>query len=82
MNTPDPAQAEVRLITRTELCSRLQASEASVDRWLRTDPDFPQPVRLGPGSIRWRLYEVMTFIRTRPRVEYDDHAFRFPDGEA
>lgn len=77
MNSRDPAQAEVRLITKTDLCSRLQTSEASVDRWLRTDPDFPQPVRLGPNSIRWRLCEVVAYIRSRPRVEYEDHAFSF-----
>ena len=75
MNTKDPAKAEVRLITKSDLCGRLQTSEASVDRWLRTDPDFPQPVRLGPNSIRWQLDEVTAYIRTLPRVEYDDHAF-------
>lgn len=79
MKPMDPAQAEVRLITKTDLCGRLQTSEASVDRWLRTDPHFPQPVGLGPNSIRWRLNEVTAYIRALPRVEYDDHAFSLSD---
>lgn len=79
MQKKHPA-ADVRLITKTELCRRLAASEASVDRWLRADPAFPQPRRLGPGSIRWVEDEVVRFIRQLMPVAYDDHAFD-PTGE-
>lgn len=67
--------ADVRLITKTELCRRLAASEASVDRWLRADPSFPQPRRLGPGSIRWVEDEVVRFIGQLAHVAYEDHGF-------
>lgn len=67
--------ADVRLITKTELCRRLAASEASVDRWLRSDPSFPQPRRLGPGSIRWVEEEVVRFIWQLAHVAYEDHGF-------
>lgn len=40
MQNKNPA-ADVRLITKHELCRRLAASEASIDRWLRSDPTFP-----------------------------------------
>lgn len=66
---------ELRLVSKHELCTLLSASESSIDRWLRSDPSFPQPRRLGPGAIRWRLDEVHTFIRDMRAVEYDDHAF-------
>lgn len=79
MQKKHPA-ADVRLITKTELCRRLAASEASVDRWLRADPGFPQPRRLGPGSIRWVEDEVVRFIRQLTHVAYDDHSFD-PTGE-
>ncbi|MGP9805577.1 helix-turn-helix transcriptional regulator, partial [Paracoccus sp. NSM] len=70
----------LRLITKHELCRRLAASEASIDRWLRSDPTFPQPRRLGPGSIRWVEDEVARFIRQLAHVAYEDHAFD-PTGE-
>lgn len=70
-----PAAADVRLITKTELCRCLAASEASIDRWLRSDPSFPQPRRLGPGSIRWVEDEVARFIRELAHVPYEDRGF-------
>ena len=74
MRKKHPA-ADVRLITKAELCRRLAASEASVDRWLRSDPSFPQPRRLGPGSIRWVEEEVVRFIFELTHVAYEDHGF-------
>lgn len=67
--------SEISLVTKLQLCSMLSASEASVDRWLRTDPKFPQPRRLGPGSIRWIRQEVEAFILSLATVAYEDHAF-------
>ena len=61
---------EFRLITKMELMKVLSWSEASIDRRLREDPDFPQPLRLGRGSIRWRHDEVVRFIKQLPRA-YD-----------
>jgi predicted DNA-binding transcriptional regulator AlpA len=67
--------SEISLMTKLQLCKALCASEASVDRWLRSDRTFPQPRRLGPGSIRWVRQEVDAFIRDLDTVAYDDHAF-------
>lgn len=66
---------EISLITKMDFCRMLSVSEASIDRWLRTDPDFPQPRRLGPNSIRWIRQEVNVFITRLTPVAYDDHAF-------
>jgi len=67
--------ADVRLITKAELCRRLAASEASIDRWLRSDPGFPQARHLGPGSIRWVEEDVVRFIFELTHVAYEDHGF-------
>lgn len=75
MKNGNASDSGTLLIPKLQLCQLLSVSEATVDRWLRTDPSFPQPRRLGPGTIRWRRDEVMAFIRDLPRVEYDDHAF-------
>lgn len=61
----------IRLITKNDLMQLLSWSEASVDRRVREDPYFPQPVRLGPGSIRWRLDEVVKFIRNLPAAHFE-----------
>lgn len=60
--------AELRLLTKNDLMTLLSWSEASIDRRLREDPDFPAPLRLGPASIRWRLDEVNAFIERLPRA--------------
>lgn len=76
---------ELRLIDMRELCRLLGTSKSSVERWLRSDPDFPQPRRLGPGSVRWRLDKVLAFIERLHCVAYDDHAFEpgaFEPGDA
>lgn len=66
---------DISLITKQDLCKKLRVSEASVDRWLRSDPRFPQARRLGPGSVRWIRQEVEDFIRALTPVAYEDHAF-------
>lgn len=67
---PLQGAAPLRLITKIDLMEKLSWSEASIDRRLREDPGFPAPLRLGPGSIRWRLDEVEAFIRALPRADY------------
>ncbi|WP_417807181.1 helix-turn-helix transcriptional regulator [Thioclava sp.] len=68
MQSPPTNAAPLRLITKMDLMTLLSWSEASIDRRLREDPEFPTPLRLGPGSIRWRLDEVLAFIENLPRA--------------
>lgn len=75
MRSNESSSEDFRLICKVKLCKRLSVSEASIDRWIRSDPHFPQPVRLGPNTIRWIEREVLAYILSRPRIEYDDHAF-------
>ncbi len=41
---------------------------ATVYKMLR-DNRFPQPVRLGPQTVRWRESEIDQWIERLPRVE-------------
>ena len=44
-----------------DVARRLGISPNSVWRWSRTRDDFPSPVKLGPGSTRWRLADLIAF---------------------
>lgn len=70
---------DFQLLSKVKLCRGLSVSEASIDRWLRSNPQFPQPLQLGPNTIRWMLCEVVAYISSLPRIEYDDHAFSSND---
>lgn len=75
------------LLTKQEVGRLLSISRATIDRWVRENPAFPQPLRVTEQTIRWRASEVSRFIAGLPRVAYDDHAFDpnqpvGPDGTA
>ena len=74
------ATAVDALLTKQQLGKILSVSRATIDRWVRENPDFPQPRRITAQTIRWRMSDVARFIAGLPRVEYDDHAFDPNDG--
>lgn len=43
-----------------QLANRFGVSKDSIWRW-RREGDFPKPVKLGPGTTRWRLADVEDF---------------------
>lgn len=49
-----------QFLTDREAAIFLGISKASVWRYAK-DPRFPQPVRLGPGSTRWRLSDLLEY---------------------
>lgn len=78
-HTPDGAASaappDLQLLKKADVCTMLSVSEASVDRWMRSDPTFLQAFRLAPGTIRWKRSEVRVFLEGLPIVAYDDHSF-------
>lgn len=38
----------------------------TVRRWVKSDPTFPKPVRLSPGTVRWKLTELQAWERAQP----------------
>ena len=73
------APTDLQLLRKTDVCQMLSVSEASVDRWMRTDPSFPQARRIAPGTIRWKRSEICRFVQSLPIVAYEDHAFNPED---
>jgi len=45
-----------------QVAARYAVSRATIWRWSR-GTDFPDPVRLGPGTTRWRLSELEEWER-------------------
>lgn len=43
------------------VAERYGISKATVWRWAKERPDFPQPVKLGSGATRWRKQELDVF---------------------
>ena len=43
----------------------LDCSIASVWRWVKTDPTFPKPFKLGPNSTAFDALEVENWLKAR-----------------
>ncbi|MCP4316591.1 MAG: AlpA family phage regulatory protein [Hyphomicrobiales bacterium] len=44
-----------------DLCERYHVSKATIWRWVKDRPGFPKPIKLSPGTTRWRLSELVEF---------------------
>ncbi|MEO4044334.1 AlpA family phage regulatory protein [Hoeflea sp. CAU 1731] len=44
-----------------DLCERFNVSKATIWRWTKSTPGFPQPIKLSPGTTRWRESEIQVF---------------------
>jgi prophage regulatory protein len=42
---------------------RYDASANTIWRWAKTRPEFPKPIKFGPGCTRWRLSDLVEFER-------------------
>lgn len=51
-------------LTVAEVADRYAVGRATVWRWCSTRPTFPPPVKLGPGTTRWRLTDLEGFEAT------------------
>ena len=56
MNKPIPP--ETLFLTVEQVASRYSVSTDSIWRWTRLN-FFPKPVKLGPGTTRWRLSDLL-----------------------
>lgn len=45
-------------LTDRQVAERLSVSKPTVWRWVNVLPDFPQPIKLGPNTTRWRLDDI------------------------
>ncbi len=56
------------LQTVDQVADKLTISKATVWRYVRSDPQFPKPIKLSPGCARWRSDEVDRWLATRERA--------------
>lgn len=45
-------------LTDIQLAARYSVHRTTPWRWVKTDPTFPQPVKLSPQCSRWKLSEI------------------------
>ena len=53
-----------KLLRQSEVCTAVALSRMAVYK-LRKAGDFPAPVTLGKGALRWRESEVQAWIASR-----------------
>ena len=59
-----------RLVTRAEVERRVGLGRSALYRAMR-EGRFPEPLRVGPKSVRWLLSEVEKWIAGLPRSHGD-----------
>ncbi len=45
-------------LTDRQIGERYNVHHLTPRRWLKTDPTFPKPIHLSPGSTRWKLSDL------------------------
>lgn len=60
---PETAVPEPRYLTVDEVARRFRVGRATIWRWVKTNSDFPAPVKLSPGTTRWREDHLHAFER-------------------
>ena len=60
-NMPD------RLLRRAEVEQRCQISRSTLYKMMRAG-EFPEPLKIGPRSVRWSQREIENWIAARPRA--------------
>lgn len=54
-----------RVLKLATVCDMLDASKSSIWRWLREDPSFPRPFKLGPQLTVWDAVEIEAWIAVK-----------------
>lgn len=52
-------------LTDTQLAARYVVHRTTPWRWAKTDPSFPQPVKLSSQCSRWKLSEIEAWETAR-----------------
>ena len=55
------------LLTAAEVCDWAKISKTSLYDWLRTDPSFPKPVKVGRRAVRWKADELQAWLDNAER---------------
>lgn len=53
----------------TELALMLSVNRSTIWRWVKEDPDFPNPIKLGPKVTVWDGCRVQDWLQSRGGVK-------------
>jgi predicted DNA-binding transcriptional regulator AlpA len=59
--TPTPPRVDPPLLNRSQVAEQLNISVRQLDRLIACD-EFPEPLRIGRRSPRWRFSDVQAYI--------------------
>ncbi len=59
---------ECALLSKKQVARRLGVCVRTVDRY-RALPQFPAPLRLPHGHLRWRVHEIDAYLDSLPRLQ-------------
>ena len=62
------------------VAARYKVFPSTIWRWLETTSDFPAPLKLTPGTTRWRLGDLVAY-ETKCSHHYRSKATRKPRGQ-
>jgi len=77
-----PAETTTRFLdidqVREKPGGNRRVDRATIWRWVRNDPEFPKPVRVGPNMVRWIESEIDEYF-ARKVARRDDPATQQAD---
>ena len=56
---------DTKWLSDLEVAARYGVTAPTVWRWVKTEAGFPKPVKLSPGTTRWRLDELEAWEQFR-----------------
>jgi prophage regulatory protein len=65
MDTTISKKEPIRILRRRQLEARLGVGRSTVYDWLRSDPTFPRPVRIGARAVGWVESEINGWLAAR-----------------
>ena len=51
----------MHMMTDRQLADRFQVSRVSIWRWSKTNAQFPKPIVISPGCVRWRVTDIVAY---------------------
>lgn len=63
---PMEAQMNESYLSDRQVATRYSVHHLTPRRWLKSDPTFPQPIRLTPGCVRWKLSDLEAWEAAQP----------------
>ena len=61
--------SDAEFLSDLGVAARYGVTAPTIWRWVKKEPGFPQPVKLSPGTTRWRLDELEAWEASRAAKE-------------